>query len=148
MVFQGNHIRIFTALLLFASLSSPSFSADWDAQTRRTNTSVQDSDIQAALTRGLPSQFAQTFPVNAYGIFVLIDRTNVKDLNRDLVYISPGLCKRRPDGSYNLPSVTYRTTTALPPGNQIAEHQAVIEKLGSQASEFAQLTIQNAGMIK
>ena len=141
-------MRIFTALLLSACLSTASFAADWDAQTRRTNTSVQDSDIQAALTRGLPAQFAQTFPVKSYGIYVLIDRANVRDLNHDVVYISLGLCKRRPDGSYDLPSVTYSTTTALPPGNQGAEHQAVIEKLTSQASEFAQLTVQNAGRIK
>ena len=141
-------MRIIIVLLLSALLATPVFSAEWDAQTRRTNTSVQDSDIQAALSRGLPAQFAQSFPVNYFGIYVLIDQANVRDLNHDVVYISLGLCKRRPDGSYNLPSVTYSTTTALPPGNQIAEHQAVIEKLTSQASEFARLTIQNAGMIK
>lgn len=141
-------MRIFIALLFSVFLSSVAFAADWDAQTRRTNTSVQDSDIQAALTKGLPAQFAQSFPSKSYGIYVLIDRSNVQDLNKDVVYISLGLCKRRPDGTYNLPSVTYSTTTVLPPGNPAAEHQAVIQKLTAQASEFAQLTIQNAAKIK
>lgn len=141
-------MRLILPFFLSAFLSAAALAADWDAQTRRTNTSVQDSDIQAALTRGLPPQFAQNFPSKNYGIYVLIDRSNVKELNHDVVYISLGLCKRRPDGSYSLPSVTYSTTTALPPGNPAAEHQETIQKLTAQASEFAQLTIQNAARIK
>jgi hypothetical protein len=77
----------------------------------------------------LPAQFAQTCPANSCGLYVLIDRANVRDLNHDVVYISLGLCKRRPDGSNDLPTITYSTAIALPPGNEVAEHQAVIEKL-------------------
>jgi hypothetical protein len=141
-------MRKFACFFLFLFLTSFTFAADWDAQTRRTNTSVQDSDIQAALSAGLPPQFAQNFPIQSYGIYVLIDRSNVKELNHDVVYISLGLCKRRPDGSYNLPSVTYSTTTALTPANQSLEKQLVTQKLKTQVSEFAQLTIQNANKIK
>jgi len=141
-------MRCLMTLVLSVFLATSAMAADWDAQTRRTNTSVQDSDIQVALTKGLPPQFAQNFPSKSYGIYVLIDRSNVKELNHDVVYISLGLCKRRPDGSYTLPSVTYSTTTALSSGNQAQEHQMVIQKLTAQASEFAQLVIQNSGKIK
>jgi hypothetical protein len=99
-------MRIFIALLLSALLATPVFSAEWDAQTRRTSASVQDSDIQTAFARGLSAQFPQNYPVNSCGFYVLIDRTYVRDLNHDAIYISLGLCKRRPDGSNNLPSVT------------------------------------------
>lgn len=136
------------ALLLALSLATPLWAADWDARTRRTNTSVQDADIQMALTQGLAPQFGQTFPLRRFGIYVLVDRSHVAEAGRDLVYISLGLCKRRPDGTYELPTATYSTQLALQQTDPDHERQAVTQRLIEQSREFSRLMIENASRIR
>jgi len=134
--------------LLFAlTLASPLWAADWDARTRRTNTSVQDADIQMALSQGLSPQFGQTFPNPRFGIYVLVDRSHVAEVGRDLVYISLGLSKRRSDGSYDLPIATYSTQLTLSQPDPGHERQAVTQRLVEQSREFSRLMIENAGRI-
>jgi hypothetical protein len=135
------------ALLIALSLASPLWAADWDARTRRTNTNVQDADIQMALSQGLPPQFGQSFPIQRFGIYVLIDRSHVAEAGRDIVYISLGLSKRRPDGSYELPTATYSTQLLLSQADPGHERQAVIQRLVDQSREFSRLMVENASRI-
>lgn len=141
-------MKYLVALILSLTLATPALAADWDARTRRTNTSVQDADIQNALAQGLPPQFAQAFPSKRFGIYVLVDHANVPELGQGVDYISLGLCKRRPDGSYDLPTATF--STMLPVGNGNADHerQLAIQRLIEQSREFAQLMLQNASRIR
>jgi hypothetical protein len=134
------------ALVLAFGLTGPAWSADWDASTRRTNTTVQDGDIQKALTQGLSQQFTRAFPSSRFGIYVLVDRNRVAALNRDMVYASLGLCKRRGDGSYELPIVTYSTN--LPLNNPANERTEMTQRLAQQAAEFSKLVVENAGRIQ
>lgn len=136
------------ALLIALTLALPLWASDWDARTRRTNTSVQDADIQTALSQGLSPQFGQTFPLRRYGIYVQVDRSHVAEVGRDLVYISLGLSKRRPDGSYELPTATYSTQLALSQPDPGHERQAVTQRLIEQSREFSRLMVENAGRIR
>lgn len=134
-------------LITFIS-ASPLWAADWDARTRRTNTSVQDADIQAALNQGISPQFGQSYPSRRFGIYVLIDRSHVTELGRDLVYIALGLSKRRPDGSYALPTATYSTQLLLTQTDPGHERQSVGQRLVEQSREFSKLMIENASRIR
>ncbi len=141
-------MRRYLALLIAITLALPLWAADWDARTRRTNTSVQDADIQMALSQGLSPQFGQAFPLRRFGIYVLVDRSHVAEVGRDLVYISFGLSKRRPDGSYELPTATYSTQLTLSQPDPSHERQAVTQRLVEQSREFSRLMIENAGRIR
>lgn len=141
-------MRQIFALLIALTLAAPLWAADWDARTKRTNTAVQDADIQAALTQGLPAQFAQTFPIQRFGIYVLVDRSHVPEVGHDIVYISLGLSKRRPDGSYELPAATYSTQLVLAQADPNHERQAVTQRLIAQSREFSRLVIENASRIR
>lgn len=141
-------MRHILALLIAFTLASPLWAADWDARTKRTNTTVQDGDIQMALTQGLPPQFAQTFPIKRFGVYVLVDRSHLPEVGRDIVYISLGLCKRRQDGSYELPAATYSTQMVLQQPDPNHERQAVTQRLIEQSREFSRLVIENANRIR
>jgi hypothetical protein len=141
-------MRSLMTLLITITLATPLWAADWDARTKRTNTALQDSDIQMALTQGLPPQFAQTFPSRRFGVYVLVDHSHVGEMSRDIVYVSLGLCKRRPDGSYELPAATYSTQLVLQQADPNHERQAVTQRLIEQSQEFSRLMIQNATRIR
>lgn len=141
-------MRYLITLLTAFILASPLWAADWDARTKRTNTAVQDADIQMALTQGLPPPFAQTFPSRQFGVYVLVDRSHVQEIGRDIVYISLGLSKRRQDGSYELPAATYSTQLVLQQSDPKHERQAVTQRLIEQSREFSRLVIENAGRIR
>lgn len=141
-------MRHILAVIIAVTLASPLWAADWDARTRRTNTSLQDADIQMALTQGLPPQFGQTFPIRRFGIYVLIDRSHIAEVGREIVYVSLGLSKRRPDGSYELPTATYSTQLLLSQPDPGHERQAVTQRLIEQSREFSRLMIENAARIR
>ena len=141
-------MRHFITLLIAFSLATPLWAADWDARTKRTNTAIQDADIQMALTQGLPPQFAQVFPISRFGVYVLVDRSHVSEVGRDIVYISLGLSKRRQDGSYELPAATYSTQLVLQQPDPNHERQVVTQRLIDQSREFSRLVIENANRIR
>jgi hypothetical protein len=72
----------------------------------------------------------------------------VPEVGRDIVYISLGLSKRRPDGSYELPATTYSTQLVLPQTDPNHERQAVTQRLIAQSREFSRLVIENASRIR
>jgi hypothetical protein len=120
----------------------------WDAQTTRTNTAVTDSDIQAALSQGITPAFVSSFPSNAYGIHVLVDRLMARDLNAEVTYISMGICRKRAGGEYSLAIARYTDLVTQKMGaSPEAQRQAVSQKLVEMASAFSQVTVQNKAVI-
>jgi hypothetical protein len=140
--------KITLSIILVLLCTASAWCAQWDARTRRTNTSIQDSDIQAALSQGLSQQFPRTFPIRHYGVYVLVDRTVGVDHRNDIVYVMFGLCKRRGDGSYELPEVTYSTVLLVPAGNRSQELNLTRQRLAQQAAEFSKLAVDNASRLK
>lgn len=140
--------KITLSIILVLLCAVSAWCAQWDARTRRTNTSIQDSDIQTALTQGINQQFPRTFPIRNYGIYVLVDRTVGVERGKDIVYVMMGLCKRRGDGSYELPEVTYSTVLLVPAGNRFQELNLTRQRLAQQAAEFSKLAVDNAGRLR
>ena len=140
--------KITLSVMLVLLCTASAWCNQWDARTRRTNTSIQDSDIQAALSQGLSQQFPRTFPIRNYGIYVLVDRSANVDHGNDVVYVMMGLCKRRGDGSYDLPGATYSTMLVIAPGNRSNERNLVRQRLVQQAAEFSKLVVDNAGRLR
>ena len=139
--------RCFLASALIV-LAPPVWCANWDARTRLTNTVIKDADIKTAFDRAISPQFMQAFPSSRFGIYVLVDKSNAKEPTHGVVYIMIGLCKRRPDGSYDLPEVTYSSMLALGNDNPTTEHQMVSERLAEQAGAFSNLAVQNANRLR
>jgi hypothetical protein len=135
--------HILPILLLFASLA-PAQAADWDARTTRTNTAVTDADIQTALTQGINPKFARTFPIRQYGIHVLMDRHTPAGLRTEIVYLSLGLCRRQPDGTYELAEGRYSDLVLLPLGTPLdMQRKAVGQRLVEMAAAFTQTMVQH-----
>ena len=133
---------------LWMAVSSPLWAQDWDAQTTRTNTAVTDTDIQAALNRGITPAFVKTFPSQSYGIHVLVDRLMAKEINAEVTYLSMGICRRTQGGNYGLPIARYTDLVTQPEGSSPeAQREAVSQKLIEMASSFSAVTLQNKGVI-
>lgn len=129
-----------SCLVLYAA---PAWSAGWDARTRLTNVAIHDADVKAALNQGISAQFEQTFPINRFGIYVLVDKSSANSPTNGVVYVMLGLSKRHADGSYDLPEVTYSSMLVLSDQNPAAERQQIINRLAEQASAFANAAVQN-----
>ena len=133
---------ILPILLLFVFLA-PAQAADWDARTTRTNTAVTDADIQTALTQGINPEFVRVFPMRQYGIHVLVDRHTPAQLGTEIVYLSLGLCRRLPDGTYELAEGRYSDLVLLPVNTSPEkQRQAVGQKLTAMAAAFTQGMVQ------
>jgi hypothetical protein len=137
--------KIIITMILVTLCAASAWCDDWDARTKRTNTSIQDSDIKAGLSQGINKQFVNTFPSKKYGIYVLVDRSVNVDRGNDVVYVLMGLCKRHTDGTYKLPEATYSTMLVTNSGN---ERQLVQQRLAAQAAEFAKLMVDNASKVR
>jgi len=117
---------------------------NWEASITNTNTPVLDSDIQAALTKGISPSFANTFPGRQYGIQVLLDMHVMPQANGDLVYMALGLSRRLQNGALELPVGRFSDVLLLPQGSTPeAQKQAVTEKLTAIAASFSRAMIQN-----
>ncbi len=136
---------VFASAMLYAA---PSWSAGWDARTRLTNVAVHDADVKAALNQGISLQFQQTFPINHYGIYVLIDKSNVNTPTNGVVYMMLGLSKRHPDGSYDLPEVTYSSMLVLNDQHPANERAQIVNRLSELAAVFANAAVQNAARLR
>ena len=135
--------KIILPLLLLSVFLVPAQAAEWDARTTRTNTAVTDGDIQAALTEGISTEFVRTFPMRQYGIHVLVDRHTPSRLGTEIVYVSVGLCRRQPDGTYELAEGRYSDLVLLPLDTPPdAQRQAVGQKLAVMAAAFSQGMVQ------
>ena len=131
-------------IILLSVFLVPARAADWDARTTRTNTAVTDADIQMALSQGINPEFVRVFPIRQYGIHVLVDRHMPAQLGTEIVYLSLGLCRRQPDGTYELAEGSYSDLVLLPlntpPDKQ---RQAVGQKLTAMAAAFTQGMVQH-----
>lgn len=133
------------ALMVSAGLHA----ADWDARTTRTNTAVTDPDIQMALTQGVTQEFVRTYPIKQYGVHVLVDRHLLPPPGPEMVYVSLGLCRRLPDGRYELAHARYSDVVLLPPGTPPeAQRQAVQQKLAQMAGAFSQGMVQSVSRLR
>lgn len=132
----------------FMLYSSASWSAGWDARTRLTNVAIHDADVKAALNQGISAQFEQTFPMNRFGIYVLVDKSSANSPTNGVVYVMLGLSKRHADGSYDLPEMTYSSMLVLSDQSPGAELQQIINRLTEQASVFANAAVQNAASLR
>lgn len=137
---------IFLALSFLVVM--PAWSSGWDAKTRLTNTVFTDSDVKAALNKGLSPAFQQAFPSSQYGIYVLIDKSHASAPTRGVVYIMMGLCKRDEDGSYDLPEVTYSSMLILTGDQANIEREKISTRLAEQAAAFAAASVQNAARLR
>lgn len=134
-------------VLLFALIQSVQ-AASWDARTTRTNTTVTDSDIQAALSRGITPAFVAAFPNQSFGIYVLVDRHVAREINADITYLSLGICKRLPGNEYSLPMGQYSDMVTVPSGTpNDQQRQLVLEKLAVAASTFSQGMMQSKAIL-
>ena len=136
---------MFCVLFMF---SGSALASRWDARTRLTNTVINDQDVKIALNQGLSQQFQQTFPSNHYGVYVLVDKSNASSSTRGVVYIMLGLSKRRPDGSYDLPEVTYSSMLPLHNEDPQNERRQITARLIEQAAAFANATMQNVNRLR
>ena len=131
------------SIFLLSIFLVPVQAAEWDARTTRTNTAVTDGDIQMALTQGINTDFVRTFPMRQYGIHVLVDRLTPAQLGTEIVYVSLGLCRRLPDGTYELAEGRYSDLVLLPMNTSPdMQRQAVGEKLVAMAAAFSQGMVQ------
>ena len=131
-------------IILLSVFLVPAQAAEWDARTTRTNTAVTDADIQMALSQGINPEFVRVFPIRQYGIHVLVDRHTSAQFWTEIVYFSLGLCRRQPDGTYELAEGSYSDLVLLPlntpPDKQ---RQAVGQKLTAMAAAFTQGMVQH-----
>ena len=136
------------AMISALLMAAPAWSSGWDARTRLTNVAVHDADVKAALNQGISLQFQQTFPMSHYGIYVLVDKSNANTPTNGVVYIMLGLSKRHPDGSYDLPEVTYSSMLVLSDQHPASERAQIVSRLTEQAAVFANAAVQNAGRLR
>lgn len=124
--------------------------ADWDARTRVINNHLTDDDIQKVLSQGLTPAFARAFPSNNFGLFVLVDKSQSKELSQQVVYVLLSLCKKRPDGSYELPLATYSIVIPMNVGSVTngdqtrQERMYIAQRLLNEVKAFEQVMVQNA----
>ena len=138
-------LRSLLALMVNGGLHA----AEWDARTTRTNTAVSDPDIQFALTAGMTKEFVQLYPISQFGIHVLVDRHLLPPPGSEMVYLSLGLCRRLPDGRYELAHAHYSDVVVLPPGTPPAlQRQAVQQKLTQMAGGFSQGMVQRVSRLR
>ena len=144
------YVFLFLTIVLAGTMfyATPSWSSGWDARTRLTNVVVHDADVKAALNQGISLQFQQTFPMSHYGIYVLVDKSNANTPTNGVVYIMLGLSKRHPDGSYDLPEVTYSSMLVLNDQHPANERAQIVSRLTEQAAVFANAAVQNAGRLR
>lgn len=116
----------------------------WEASITNTNTPLLDSDIQAALSKGISPNFANTFPGRQYGISVLLDAHPLPQVNGELVYMALGLSHRLGNGALELPVGRFSDVVILPPGSTAELRKDLItQKLTALASSFAPAMMQN-----
>lgn len=134
-------------LLAALSLSLMAFGAqaiNWEAVITNTNTPLLDSDIQAALGKGISANFASTFPGRQYGISVLLDTHSVAQLNGDLVYLALGLSHRLTNGALELPVGRFSDVVVIPQGSAPeVRKNLIIQKLTALAASFSPAMMQN-----
>jgi hypothetical protein len=140
--------KLLSFLLLTAMLGTAG-AADWDARTTRTNTTVTDPDIQMALSQGITPAFVTTFPIKQYGIHALVDRHVVPEPGPEIIYVSLGLCRRLPDGRYELAHARYSDVILLQPRTPAeAQREAVSQKLAAMATAFSGGMVQSAATVR
>lgn len=135
--------RILAALALgvFAICAN---AISWEASITNTNTPLLDSDIQAALSKGISPNFANTFPGRQYGISVLLDTHTLPQLNGDLVYMALGLSHRLTNGALELPVGRFSDVVILPQGSTAEARKDIIaQKLTALAGSFSPAMMQN-----
>ena len=131
-------------IILLSVFLVPAQAAEWDARTTRTNTAVTDADIQMALSQGINPEFVRVFPMRQYGIHVLVDRHTPAQLGTEIVYLSLGLCRRQPDGTYELAEGRYSDLVLLPLGTPLdMQRKAVGQRLVEMAAAFTQTMVQH-----
>jgi hypothetical protein len=142
-------MKTLLTFLLLSLMIGTAHAADWDARTTRTNTVVTDPDIQTALTQGISSAFVKTFPIKQYGIHALIDRLVVPEPGPEVIYLSLGLCRRLPDGRYELAHARYSDVILLQPRTPTAmQRDAIMQKLAAMAAAFAGGMVQSAATVR
>ncbi|MGL5706704.1 MAG: hypothetical protein ACRDDF_00330 [Aeromonas sp.] len=145
----------FVALIAWispASAAGPGYAigVGWDARTRVINNYLTDGDIQQVLSQGLTPAFARAFPSNTFGLFVLVDKSQSKELSQQVVYVLLSLCKRRPDGSYELPLATYSIVIPMNAGSvtngdpERQERMFIAQRMLNEVKAFDQVMVKNA----
>ena len=129
----------------FLLVTTASRAVDWAVSITNTNTPVQDSDVQSALSAGMSAAFATTFPGRQYGVSVLLDGQTLPTLNNaDVVYLALGLSHRLQNGALELPVGRLSEMLVLPQGRSPEEQrEAVRQKLTAMAGSFSKAMMQN-----
>ena len=124
--------------LLLGLMAHGAQAINWEATITNTNTPLLDSDIQAALSKGISANFANTFPGLQYGISVRLDTHSVPQLNGDLVYLSLELSHRLTNGALELPVGRYSDAVIIPKDSSIETRKdLIVQKLIALAGSFS-----------